>query len=70
MNKDNLVYELIFSEKENFTINIGDYITDIYKYDEFINEIKKILQKSKVIITSNSIDVNSKSVIWDLKVKR
>jgi hypothetical protein len=70
MNKDDLVYELIFSNKENFTINIGDYIIDIYKYDEFINEIKKILHKSKVAITSNSIDVNSKSVIWDLKVKR
>ena len=38
-NKDNLVYDLIFSEKNQFTIDVGDYISDIYKYDEFIDEI-------------------------------
>jgi len=69
-NKNDLVYDLIFSEKNQFTIDIGDYISDIYKYDEFIDEIKQILFKSKVTIASNSIDVNSKTVMWKLKVKK
>jgi hypothetical protein len=69
-NKNDLVYDLIFSEKNQFTIDVGDYISDIYKYDEFIDEIKQILFKSKVTIASNSIDVNSKTVMWKLKVKK
>ena len=46
-NKDELVYDLIFSEKNNYVIDVGEYITDIYKYDEFIDDIKQILHKSK-----------------------
>ena len=68
--KDDIVYDLIFSEKNEFDINIGEYIKDIYKYDEFIDEIKQILQKSKVTIIKNNIDVNSVTVNWKIKVKK
>jgi hypothetical protein len=68
--RDDLVYDLIFSEKSEFVINISDYIKDIYKYDEFIDEIKQILIKSKVTIASNSIDVDNNTVTWKLKVKK
>jgi hypothetical protein len=69
-NKDELVYNLIFSDNVKFIIDIGEYITDIYKYDDFVDEIKQILHKSKVTVVSNSIDVDSKTVIWKLKVKK
>ena len=68
--KDDLIYDLIFSESMDFTIDIGEYITDIYKYDEFVDEIKEILRKSKVSILKNSIDVDSKTVTWKLKVRK
>jgi len=68
--KEALVYDLIFSDMDEFRIQIGDYIKDIYKYDEFVDDIKQILNKSKVTIISNSIDVDSKMVIWKLKVKK
>jgi hypothetical protein len=61
---------LIFSESSDFTIDIGQYITDIYKYDEFVDEIKEVLRKSKVSIITNSIDVDSKTVMWKLKVRK
>lgn len=68
--RDDLIYELIFSEQKEFVIDIGDYVTDLYKFDEFISEIKQILKRSKVSIVKNSVDVDSKSVIWKLKVKK
>lgn len=68
--KDQLLYDLIFSEENEFLIDISEYITDIYKYDEFVDEIKQILQKSKVTISTNFIDVNTKTVTWKLKVKK
>lgn len=68
--KDELIYDLIFSEDEDFVIDVGAYILDIYKYDEFIDEIKDILRKSKVAIINNSLDVDSKTVTWKLKVRR
>ena len=68
--KDELIYDLIFSEQLNYTIDVGEYIQDIYKYDEFVDEIKQVLRKSKVSLITNSIDVDSKTVIWKLKVKK
>jgi hypothetical protein len=68
--KDDLIYDLIFSEKEDFIIDIGNYIPDIYKYGDFVDEIKDILRKSKVSIITNSVDVDSKTVIWKLKVRK
>lgn len=68
--KDDLIYDLIFSEKEDFVIDIGNYIPDIYKYGGFVDEIKDILRKSKVSIITNSVDVDSKTVIWKLKVRK
>lgn len=68
--KDLLIYDLIFSDNTEYVINIGNYISNIYKYDIFIDELKGILKRSKITIISNSIDVDSKTVIWKLKVKK
>lgn len=68
--KDQLLYDLIFSENTEFLIDIGEYISDIYKYDDFVDEVKQILQKSKVTISNNYIDVSTKTVTWKLKVKK
>lgn len=68
--KDELIYDLIFSNRNEFVIDIGEYIRDLYKFDEFVSEIKEILKRSKVSIVKNSVDVDSKSVIWKLKVKK
>ena len=68
--KEDIIYDLIFSENEEYVIDVGEYINDIYKYDSFVDDIKKVLNKSKVLIVTNSIDVNSETVIWKLKVKK
>lgn len=68
--KDRLIYQLIFSDETDFSINISEYIKDIYKYDKFVDEIKKVLKKSKVSITKEKINLETNSVIWEIKVKR
>lgn len=68
--EDDLIYDLIFSTEENFKIDISDYLSDIYKYEEFIDKIKKILKKSKVKIVISDTIMSSKTVIWELKVKK
>ena len=70
MSKEELIYDLIFGDKKEFTIDIGEFVEDINKYDEFVDELKDILRKSKVSIIQNSIDVDSKTVTWKLKVKK
>lgn len=69
-NKEDLIYDLIFSEYTDYKINIMDYISDIYKYDKFIDETKVILKKSKVNINNERIVVDSNSVIWEIKVTK
>lgn len=67
---DNLIYELIFSEFEDFEIIVSDYIVDIYTYDRFITQIKDILKKSEVLIIKESVEILTDKVKWKMKVKR
>jgi hypothetical protein len=67
-NKDDLIYDLIFSETINYEIDIADYIDDIYKYDDFVIDIKKVLKKSKVKIVKSDVLIDVKTAIWKLKV--
>ena len=69
-NKEELIYDLIFSEKFEFKIDIAEYADDIYQYDEFIEEMKIILKKSKVKILKSIVSVDSKTAMWYLKVKK
>ena len=68
--EDDLIYELIFSERIEFKICITDYIEDIYKYDRFIKKVKAILSKSNVSIIKESVEVTMNSVNWNLKVRK
>lgn len=68
--RDDLIYDLIFSEQNDFDINVSEYIDNIYKYESFIKEIKDVLKKSKVSIIKEGIDLSPTNVIWFLKVKK
>lgn len=68
--KDELIYQLIFSEKEEFNIDVAEYLVDIYEYEDFVSDLKGILKKSKVKIIKSDIRLDSKTVIWILKVKK
>lgn len=69
-NKEELIYDLIFSDNIDYKIDISEYLEDVYKYDRFIEEIKSVLKKSKVSIVKEKVDLDTKSAIWNLKVKR
>lgn len=70
VNKEKLIFDLIFSDQTEFIIDIADYIENIYRYEDFISEIKKILKKSKVNIMDSYINTDIKTVTWELKVNR
>lgn len=67
---DDLIYDLIFSDETYYLIDISNYIKDIYQYDTFISNIREVLKKSKVRIIKSDIKLDSKTVIWELKVKK
>lgn len=68
--KEKLLLDLIFSDKSDFTINISNYIEELYKYDRFIDEVKSILKKSKVKIIKESFELDKNGPIWSIKVKK
>jgi hypothetical protein len=49
---------------------MANYIEDIYKYEDFVTEIKKVLKKSKVKIIKSEVKLDSKTAIWQLKVNK
>ena len=71
MNKtEDLIYDLIFTNETIYLIYISNYIKDIYQYDNFISNIREVLKKSKVKIIKSDVKLDSKTVIWKLKVKK
>lgn len=68
--REELIYDLIFSEDTDYVIDIGGMISDVHKYDEFIDEIKEVLKKSKVFVVNSSVIVDMKTATWKLKVKK
>ena len=69
--KEDLIYELIFSDEVEFTIEISQYVDESYKYDRFMREIKKILKKSSILLEKQKLDIVSVSEInWYLKINR
>ena len=68
--KEDLIYDLIFSDETIYKINLSDYVDDIYKYEDFVESIKLIMKKSKVTVIKSTIKVDSKTAIWELKVKK
>ena len=71
--KDDLIYDMIFSKKNKFEIDMADYIKKIYKYEDFISDIKKVLLKSKVMVISEGVEIINKKdmkIIWLIKVKK
>lgn len=70
MERERLIYDLIFSETTQFQIDLKKYVGDVYHYDEFIEEIKSILKKAGVEVIKSTVVVNSSSSKWTLKVKK
>ena len=67
---DELIYRLIFSKETEFVIFINNYIEDLYTYDKFVDNIKSILRRSKVMVVRESIQVDMNEVKWNLKIKK
>lgn len=74
IDKDDLIYELIFSDETEFTINMKDYIKKIHRYEKFIEEIRDIIFKGKVNIISEEVEVVNVSkkieIIWTIKLSK
>jgi len=72
--KEDLIYNLIFTKENEYVINMADYIKKIYKYEDFITEVKKVLLKSKVMVVSEEVEIINESkeveIFWRIKVKK
>ena len=68
--REELLVSLIFGEQTEYSINISEYIEELYKYDRFIEEVKSILKKSKVTIIKESLELDKNGPIWTIKVKK
>lgn len=68
--RDALIYDLIFSEKVKFKINIHYYLDNKYDYEDFIEDITEILIKSKVMIVSSEVKILKDDIQWNLTIKK
>lgn len=68
--KEELIYDLVFSEECQFILDLSKYVDNIYEYEYFMDEIKIVLKKSKITIIKSTVKVDSKTAIWELKLRK
>lgn len=68
--KEELIYRLIFGEETEMAVDLGDFVEDIYQYDDFVEEIRGVLRKAKVTVAKSTIKLDSKTAVWELKIKK
>jgi hypothetical protein len=66
---EELIYELIYSERDDFIINLDDYI-EIKDIDIFSNRILSILSDASVEVNEQTFYLNQSKNIWNLKILR
>lgn len=66
-----LIYDLIFSDKTEYSIMVHNYIDRLSQYNSFLERIRDILKKSQVFIIREYLDLDkSEKIIWTIKVKK
>lgn len=68
--KEELIYRLIFGEETELAVDLGHFVEDIYQYDDFVDEIRGVLRRAKVTVAKSTIKLDSKTAVWELKLKK
>ncbi len=65
-----LMYDIIFEETEEYEIKVLEYINEIYEVEEFTNKILNILLDSGIKIREQVYVLTKEKKAWILKIKR
>ena len=65
-----LNYIFLYFHIDVKNINSNVKFDDIYSYDDFVEDIKLIIKKSKVTIVKSSVKVSIKTATWELRLKK
>lgn len=68
--KDKIIYEILFGEGEDFIFDISPLFEFIEDYIDIINEIVTYVNKGKVTIIKDIIEVEGDDIFWRIKIKR
>jgi len=68
--KDRIIYDLLFSEKTEFSFEISSLFEFIEDYRDVIESIVKSANKGRVSIVKDIIEVKGDDIFWNIKIKR
>jgi hypothetical protein len=68
--KNKIIYELLFSEEEEFIFEISSLFEFIEDYKEVLDEIVKNISKGRVKIIKDVIEVKGDNIFWNIKINR
>lgn len=71
LSKENkLMYELIFGDKNEYEIDLFEYIESIKDINPFTNKVLNNLKKSGIKIKEEFLFLSEEKNIWILKLKK
>ena len=67
---DDIIYELLFSDKEEFIFEISNLFEYIEDYKEVLDTITSSAFKGKVEIIKDVIEIDDENILWKINIKR
>ena len=69
LESDEIIYDLLFGEEEEYSYDLS-FLEHIEDYPDFTNPILKKVNKGRVEIIKDRVEVSDEGIFWVLKIKR
>jgi len=69
LESDRIIYDLLFGDEEGYSYDLS-FLDHIEDYPEFTNPIISKVNKGKVKVLEDKVEVNNGGIFWVLKIKR
>jgi hypothetical protein len=66
---EKIIYDLLFGDKEEYRYNLS-FLDHIEDYPDFTNPIIEKVNRGRVDVLTDRLEVNDEGIFWVLKIKR
>lgn len=67
---EKLIYDIIFGNKRNYSIKIGDYVDDLLQHELFCSKVKNALIRTGYLMYDEDVKVDKTEMYWTFVLRQ
>jgi hypothetical protein len=67
---EKLIYDIIFGNKRNYSIKIGDYVDDLLQQEIFCSKVKTALIRTGYFLYDEDVKVDKTEMYWTFVLRQ